>query len=190
MTPLRVTAYGKPTTQGSMKSYGRGPLVHSNDARLRPWRLTIAYACAEACAEAGWRRNDGPLVVSATFYVDRPASHYGSGKNAGVVKASAPNYPHTRSSGDLDKLVRALLDAVTECGSVWVDDSQVSSLIASKTYVEGDGRPGVSLMVAVAGEQHCTTCDDAGMVCDPCGGWPHAHCRERTCPDCPAGRSS
>jgi crossover junction endodeoxyribonuclease RusA len=62
-----------------------------------------------------------------------------------VKPASAPKKKQTWPvhRPDLDKLVRAVLDALT--GSIIIDDSQVVSLVATKEW-ETNG-PGVMVMV-------------------------------------------
>ena len=68
-----------------------------------------------------------------SFYLPRPKGHHGTGKNAGIVKASAPRFPATKP--DIDKLTRSTLDALGEAG-VWADDSQVVRLSVSKDYAD------------------------------------------------------
>jgi Holliday junction resolvase RusA-like endonuclease len=51
------------------------------------------------------------------------------------------NYPCTSGGLDVDKMARACLDAMK--GIVWVDDSQVVKLVASKAF----GQPGVLVVV-------------------------------------------
>jgi Holliday junction resolvase RusA-like endonuclease len=83
----------------------------------------------------------GPLHVGVTFSMPRPKGHYGSGRNADKVKASAPPYPVGRP--DLDNLVKAVLDALR--GIAWGDDTQVVSLRARKTWAEPS--PGAVIVV-------------------------------------------
>ncbi|MDP5184783.1 RusA family crossover junction endodeoxyribonuclease [Blastococcus sp. BMG 814] len=71
-----------------------------------------------------WERLEGPVSVSVVFTFDPPKS----------APKSRRCWPVTRSSGDLDKLCRAVFDALTDAG-VWRDDSQVVRLAASKVHV-------------------------------------------------------
>lgn len=48
---------------------------------------------------------------------------------------------------DLDKLVRSVLDAMT--GALWVDDSQVAEIVATKRYVRGDDPQAPGVLIAV-----------------------------------------
>jgi crossover junction endodeoxyribonuclease RusA len=134
MTTVRV--YGIPKPQGSKFAVARGGKAVVVDARkpaLASWRQAVI----DACDGAGW--SDQALALDLVFILPRPRSHYGTGRNAGVLKDSAPEYP----SGlpDLDKLARSTMDALTASGW-WRDDAQVVTLIASKVY--GD-RPGAEI---------------------------------------------
>lgn len=73
---------------------------------------------------------EGPIKISCTFYMPRPKSHYGTGRNAGKLKANAPEL-HTKKP-DLDNLEKWCLDCLNEIA--WKDDSQVVESIAKKLY--------------------------------------------------------
>jgi len=73
----------------------------------------------------------GPVSVTVMFRLPRPKGHYGTGRNAGYLRASAPRLPGGRP--DIDKLLRSTFDALGEAG-VWGDDSQVTDVHASKMY--------------------------------------------------------
>ncbi len=127
-----ITAYGTPVTQGSIRSLGVGrPSVHSNARRLKPWRSTVHEAALAVMQQHD--RLSGPVQVRALFCFDRPSGHYRTGRNAHLLRDFAPRRPCSRGSGDLDKLVRGCLDALTDA-AVWQDDSQVVELRASKTW--------------------------------------------------------
>ncbi len=127
-----VVAYGTPVTQGSIRSLGAGrPSVHSNARRLKPWRSTVHEAALAVMEQHD--RLTGPVQVRVLFCFDRPSGHYRTGRNAHLLRDFAPGRPCSRGSGDLDKLVRACLDALTDA-AVWQDDSQVVELRASKTW--------------------------------------------------------
>lgn len=121
---------GIPRPQGSMRHVGRGRLVYSKT--LYQWRDTVRTA-AEA---AGWEPFDRDVAARlvAMFYLPRP-------KSISVAKRPLP----TRAP-DLDKLVRACCDAITDSGAAWVDDSQVVEITATKRYAEAGGE-GVHLYV-------------------------------------------
>jgi Holliday junction resolvase RusA-like endonuclease len=74
------------------------------------------------------------VSVQITFTFARPANHFGTGRNSDTVKASSPPFPSSHSVGDIDKLVRACLDSITDSG-IWADDSQVVGLMAHKVWL-------------------------------------------------------
>ena len=120
---------GTPQQQGSKRSLGAGrPFIEAN-RNLAPWRAdAIAYLQAE------WRGRGPitePVSVDVAFDFARPASHYGTGRNAGVLKPSAPSAKAT--APDLDKLCRALGDALTQAG-VLRDDALIASWAPVKLY--------------------------------------------------------
>lgn len=99
--------------------------------KVAPWRSVVALTVGEQVRTV----LDGPVAVRLDFVMPRPKS---------TPKRSTP--PAVKRP-DLDKLVRAVLDACTEVA--WRDDSQVISLSASKRIAELDGDiPGVHITFA------------------------------------------
>jgi crossover junction endodeoxyribonuclease RusA len=142
---------GRPVPQGSKsafvsKSTGR-PIVVDKDVRLPQWRMKVTAAAIEKQAEYMQTNPalfealpfEGGVGITVDFVLERPKWHYGTGKNAGHVKESAPAYP--ASMPDIDKLLRAILDALTDA-QVWKDDGQVVWVQARKLY---GMHPGVSI---------------------------------------------
>lgn len=149
-----LIVYGRPAPKGSLKCIGRGgrhQLVE-DAKRTKPWRERVA-AGARRLTVSGL---SGPIGLEVTLTVDRPANHYGTGRNAARLKASAPAYPARRSvgiGGDVDKLARTILDALEDAGTL-TDDAQVIELTARKTYPDGPGvlpdsldRPGARIRI-------------------------------------------
>ena len=62
-----------------------------------------------------------PLCMTMTFYRQRPGYHYGTGRNAGKVKPSAPALPAVPY--DVLKLGRAVEDALK--GIIYKDDALI-----------------------------------------------------------------
>ena len=136
MTALTVTVPGVPQPQGSMKSFGRGPLVHSNAEHLLPWRASLIGHLRQAMdadmVEPGWPIS-GPVRVDVVFTLPKP-------------KSAPKSRLHPDRKPDLDKLCRAALDALgqkTGAGVIY-DDAQVVGLVAAKNY----GNPGCTLTIA------------------------------------------
>jgi Holliday junction resolvase RusA-like endonuclease len=87
---------------------------------------------------------DGPVELGVSLLFQRPASHFGSGKNADRLKPSAPAF-HVQKP-DADNVVKAIKDACTRAGA-WRDDSQVWSLRVVKAWcVEGE-MPGCEIHI-------------------------------------------
>ena len=129
------TVVGKPVPQGSKRWLPGGRMVEANSA-LRPWRATVTSAAADAMQRREFVKQHGPVMLICEFTFTRPKAHYGTGRNAGIVKDNAPMFVHTKP--DLDKLVRAVQDVMSDAG-VWGDDDQVVSLTATKRYAEQAG---------------------------------------------------
>ena len=79
---------------------------------------------------AGFGVQAGPVVVSVTVYLARPLGHYGSGRNAAVLRPSAPAFPAGRP--DVDNYAKTALDALN--GVAFEDDGRVVTLVARKSY--------------------------------------------------------
>lgn len=150
MTTLDFTVFGKPVPQGSKrigrlggKAGGRPIILDANDKTLGPWRNLMRDAAAAARHKLGWGPYIGPVAIDLTFTVERPSSHF---RGDGTLTPSARVAPSIRP--DLDKYVRAALDAITESGA-WEDDGQVVQITARKLY----GRPpGVTVRIAAVVE--------------------------------------
>lgn len=144
---------GNPVTQGSLRAI-RNPnpalppiVVHDNPANLKAWRAAIADAARRASGHAAPITD--PVTVAAHFFISRPRGHYGTGKNADVLKPSAPASPATKP--DIDKLGRALLDALKKEAALYRDDSQVIRLVIEKHYTDADyPSPGVEVRIRTA----------------------------------------
>jgi Holliday junction resolvase RusA-like endonuclease len=146
MSAFTVDIEGLPIPQGSLVSngFGRG-LRHSNDAKLKPWRYTVVEAINRA-RPTDWS-SAVPCSVTATFRFPRPQGHFGTGRNSGELRGSAPF--HHIVKPDADKLIRALGDGI-EASGLLRGDQQIVSWNISKRYCVGEEVPGVLLtMIAL-----------------------------------------
>lgn len=131
---LSFTAYGIPAPQGSTKAFMRPgmkyPVVTADCKRTKPWRQAIVDASREVMA--GRAPLEGPVAVDVVFYLPRP-------------KSAPKRITQPAKLPDLDKLVRALFDALSAAG-VWRDDAQVVCVYARKAFAAGirDAPSGVS----------------------------------------------
>jgi Holliday junction resolvase RusA-like endonuclease len=139
---LFFTVLGRAQPAGSKRAFAirkggvlTGKVAVTDAAKgSRSWKQEVRSAAFNAAEASGWKMKRGPLRLSVVFLFTRPASHFGSGKNADTVKASAPNYPAVKP--DATKLVRAVEDALT--GLIWLDDAQIIDQDVTKRYGEKD----------------------------------------------------
>jgi Holliday junction resolvase RusA-like endonuclease len=133
---ITIAVYGTPAPQGSKRAYisarGRAAVVESGSARQKSWRQAVV----DAALGHGTPMLAGPVAVDITFTLARPKSHYRTGKNAHLIRDSAPSWP--ARAPDIDKLTRNTLDGLTAAGT-YADDGQVVKLTAVKQWA--DGRP-------------------------------------------------
>ena len=106
---------GIPRPQGSKKAFNRGGRIVLVEASkgLPLWRQTIIDATSTVNTQ-----HDGPIRVTLQFFVEQPKS----------VTRKLPSV-----APDLDKLIRAVFDALT-ISKVIKDDALVCEVIASKEY--------------------------------------------------------
>lgn len=156
MDEVVFVVYGRPQQMGSKKAFVRGNraiITDDNSAHRKQWANAVSTAAAGAMA----RRNvlDGAVMVRVAFHFRRPKAHYGTGRNAHLLKSAAPHW-HSQTP-DLDKLIRCLNDALT--GVVWRDDSLVCRIEATRHWTEQQERAEVYVRrlvkqpVVIGGEQ-------------------------------------
>ena len=123
---LDVFVPGKARPQGSMRSViagGRVRTFHASRDELLSWRNAVADAAADLWGDCPLL--DEAVSLGVEFWVQRPTSVKRDGKRGRLR-------PHT--TPDLDKLVRAVSDALT--GIVFTDDARIVSIYASKHYAD------------------------------------------------------
>lgn len=118
---LKFTVYGKAVSKGSTQPFmGKGGrVIPQNLSKLQTWTGMIAAEAAKVMD--GRELCTGPVSMIVEFFFQRPKSHFGTGRNSGNLKPSAPR-EHVQKP-DLSKLIRAAEDALS--GIVYRDDSQV-----------------------------------------------------------------
>ena len=104
----------------------------STNKNLKKWEKKVKEKAESAmAAEPGML--EGAIRVSITFFMKRPKTHFGTGKNAAIMKAWAIVAYHVKKP-DLDKLLRAAIDPMT--GTIFKDDSQVVEIAARKRFAK------------------------------------------------------
>lgn len=133
--PLSITVFGEAQPQGSKRIIapkGRRAFLVEDCEKSRPWRQQVAQ---EMLRIAPVQPLNCAVIVTLRVYVKRPASHFGTGKNAHTLKPSAPTDPPTGI--DLDKIQRAVGDAGT--GIWWTDDSRIAGWDVRRVYAQTPG---------------------------------------------------
>jgi len=123
---LTVVAYGLPVPQGSKRIGRRGDkptVLDDNKNRLDRWRTTVAWAARQAMSRQFPDRKplDGPLAAEVTFTLPRPRT----------VKRA---WPLGQGEGDVDKLLRAVFDALSVNVRVIREDARFVQVLARKVY--------------------------------------------------------
>lgn len=129
---------GKPLTWSRTGHGQHGPRFTPADRRAQMGDIRNAWIDLEVP-----RFEKGTyLALTALFYFDRPSSHFGTGRNAGVMK---PWAEHARpglgtNGGDLDNLVKLVTDALNSVA--YADDGQIAEFTyCAKLYCEPGTTP-------------------------------------------------
>lgn len=136
---LEVFVAGKPAPQGSIRaivhrSTGRAVAVKDNNATQKSWRGDVRDALIDDTGQPKVAFGAAAMRVQLEFVMPRP------------VSTPKSRTPHATKKPDVDKLERAILDAVTSAG-VWNDDSQVVDLHSIKRLAEIGETPGCRIRV-------------------------------------------
>lgn len=128
MEKIKLEIYGNPIALKRHRTYRSETGANIN---IDPSKSDKEVMLWKAIAQKKPKKPfDCPLKLTCIFYMPRPKSHFGTGKNSGVIKAKAPVF-HT-SKPDNDNLQKFILDALN--GIYWKDDSIVSTIISRKVY--------------------------------------------------------
>lgn len=130
---LSVFVAGHPAPQGSKRHVGGGVMVESSK-RVTPWRSDVRSALLD---ERGQPKAyfDDAVAVHLTFVMPRP------------VSAPKRRTPPAVKKPDLDKLTRAVFDAIGSAG-VWRDDAQVIAARCTKRIAEIGETPGCHITIS------------------------------------------
>lgn len=118
----------RPASRPRFTCRGRFAVAYTD----KPYRDWLDAAAAELSAlplPKGWDPSC-PMIVAVTFCVLRP-------------KTSKLTYPKP----DIDNYEKGLLDAITQAGGIWDDDSQVITLTSHKCFVTDEAKVGVSFSI-------------------------------------------
>ena len=146
MTPISFFVAGVPKPAGSKRGFFipklKRVIITDANPNSKDWKIDVKHAAQEAYSGT---LHTVPLSVTFRFQVQRPKSHFGSGKNSCHLKLSSPKYPSSKP--DLLKLARGVEDAMT--GIIYQDDSQIVSERIFKRYASA---PGVTIEISEESE--------------------------------------
>ena len=128
MAEVSLSVTGNPASQGS-HAIMHGRIVQVNSSKHKAWRKAIVQE-AIATLPDDWQPIDEPCELIVNFYLPKPKT----------VDRQLPSV-----SPDLDKLIRAVGDSLTDSGVV-IDDSRIVRISARKLYAEGIA-PGATIQV-------------------------------------------
>ncbi|MDV2474214.1 RusA family crossover junction endodeoxyribonuclease [Rhodococcus zopfii] len=136
MITFFVAGHAGPQGSKSYKGHRNGkPVLLESSKRVAPWRQAVV---AEAVRHADGLLA-GPVGVRVQFILPRPKT----APARSVVSAA-------RRIGDLDKLCRSTLDALSDV--IYRDDAQVVDLRASKRVALPGETPGAHITITTATE--------------------------------------
>jgi Holliday junction resolvase RusA-like endonuclease len=141
---------GLALTKGSWRFLGRGRVVADNPKAPR-WQGKVKLEALKAKLDAlkvracPFTQEDFrgrfPVTLQISFCLQRPESHLNA---AGMLRPGCPEAPTMSNSGDVDKLTRAIMDALE--GTLYDNDAQVVGLIVSKVYTLD--KPGALVVIS------------------------------------------
>lgn len=132
---------GSPIPQPRVRVAARGGFARAYVPAKHPvnaWRRLVEISAKPFIAQP----IDEPLRVKILFEIERPKSHYRTGRFAAELRANAPT--HVSAAPDVDNLAKAVLDALNDCG-FWRDDSLVVHLEAAKVWAVEE--PGACIFI-------------------------------------------
>lgn len=132
---LTFRVVGTPAPQGSKKHVGGGRMIESSKA-VGPWRDVVTYTVRRDMMRRRQPMITNPVKVTMIFLVRRPPS-------------IAKRIIHPSKRPDLDKLIRATCDALTDAGLIR-DDAQICNFgDTRKEYAKPGVAPGVWIRLEI-----------------------------------------
>lgn len=131
-----------PRPRGRIVNLPSGkPFIHIyTPADDEKWKKRIARHSWEAVG----RKLSGPVRVDIEFLMPRPQDHFGTGRNAAILKDSAPHWHTIRP--DRDNLDKPVLDALKNT-KVFSDDCCVCDGRIQKRYPRPGEEPGALITI-------------------------------------------
>ena len=125
---MEIVIYGEPIPQGRPRFTKTG---HAYDPeRSRNYKQLVRFWVTQHLKKIDdWKPFENALCVDLTFYMGIPSSW---SKKKRIQAIQGQIRPTSKRLGDLDNIVKAILDANN--GLLWVDDRIITDLSARKRY--------------------------------------------------------
>lgn len=138
---IKLKVLGQPKAQPRHRHFQRGSFKGTYDPGKEAKQSFLSVVLEQAPAEP----LNEPLCVDIDFYFARPKGHYGTGKNKGKLKSSAPTRHTTKP--DTDNLRKFTCDALNKV--FWRDDSVICEGCSKKLY---DSMPRTEIIIRTFGK--------------------------------------
>jgi Holliday junction resolvase RusA-like endonuclease len=135
---LMVVIPGDPVPQGRPRfavNKKTGKVIVYDPKECKAWKRMAGYVMFQAAKEDDFTMATGPVRVFIVAMFQAPKSK----------RKDAPVEHHIKRNGDIDNIVKAVLDAGN--GVLWKDDALVCQLEAHKSVAMRDVEPQVSVIV-------------------------------------------
>jgi len=129
MNYIKIIIPGIPASKGSLFK-GKYGQIYPADKKLKSWVNAISWQARE---QAPGEPSQAAIDLTITFNLPQASNN-------------KKTYPTIKP--DLDKLARAVLDALT--GIIYYDDSQVIRLECNKAWAATDDTPGCEIEIREA----------------------------------------
>lgn len=141
---MKIVIKGKPISKARPRFVRRGKYV----AVFNPQKTEEGRWLWEALQQIDGVMIEGPIAMQCEFVFDRPKSHFGTGRNSGKLKPSAPAF-HVQIP-DADNCLKFVKDCLNR--QAYKDDCQVVHVVADKRWAD-PGEPARSVIYLEGVEQ-------------------------------------
>ena len=143
---ITFTVHGPPVAKQRAKAARRGNYVTMYTPKETVSFENLVKLSFRQQIGADFEMFTGPVLMEVKAYKLRPKGHYGTGRNAGVLKASAPE--HNITKPDASNVLKACEDALN--GIAYTDDCHIIKAVSSKHY--GTPRTEIEIWPAARGQ--------------------------------------
>lgn len=130
MEAITFEVPGPPVPQPRARATRTGRMYTPTRNGIGVFKDAICLVATSVAKRAGWTWSDAPHEIDIVAIFPRPPSHV---TKSGELRAGVPSYPGKRN-GDNDNIEKGVWDAITSCGAIWCDDSQIVANSMRKRY--------------------------------------------------------